>query len=91
MGIMIVGDIECIVNEIDKFDYDNEKENENEENENEEKDIYEQILKSMSKYNFQYDKFKYYNSLKENYVNSKSKPYVASSPIPIPNNKNNNK
>jgi hypothetical protein len=86
MGIMIVGDIEGTVNEIDKFDYDNEKENEN----MEEKDIYEQILNTMTKYNLQYNKFQYYNSLKENYENSKSKPFVASSPIPIPYIKNNN-
>jgi len=82
MGTVIVGDIEDIVN--------NEDENKNDINENYEfnnEDVYEKILKSMTKYNLQYDKFNTNNIFRNNFENTKTNSnitYVASSPIPIP-------
>lgn len=83
MGI-IVGDIQGIDDDENIKTYDNEEENENYEFMYE--DIYDKMLKSMTKYNLQYDKFNH-NIIKENFENINTKQnitYIASSPIPIP-------
>lgn len=81
MDIIIVGDIEGIVNEEYKINYQNETDNENYDFDCE--DIYEKMLKSISKYNLQYDKFNQ-NIIKENFENTNTKQNITSSPIPIP-------
>ena len=82
MGIMIVGGI-TVNDEYDEYDEYLEG-NDEIETQIENKDIYEQILKSMEKYNLQYNKFYYNNILKENLEKTNSKSYIASAPIPIP-------
>ena len=89
MGIVIVGDIEGTVNDKNN-NYENETDDENYKLNNE--DIYDKILKSMTKYNLQYDKFNHNIIIKETFENINTKQditYTASSPIPIPySNKN---